>query len=97
MCVKATSGNFIEVVFAPNFVQRNGYSSLLASPVRFKAVWRRMIIVLIRDYAFSEDRTAEEPRDNVLEPVILTHIRSVNDNIRLFRLNAMDPNHTIKV
>lgn len=44
-----------------------------------------------------EERTAAEPRENQLEPVILSHIREVNDSIRLLRLNAVDPNHTIKV
>lgn len=44
-----------------------------------------------------EDRTAAEPRESRLEPVVLSNIRQVNENIRLLRLNAADPNHTIKV
>ena len=44
-----------------------------------------------------EERTAAEPRENRLEPVILSHIRQVNDNVRLLRLNAADPDHAIKV
>lgn len=43
------------------------------------------------------DRTAAEPREHQLEPVILSHIREVNDTIRLLRLSTTDPNHTIKV
>lgn len=44
-----------------------------------------------------EDRTAAEPREGRLEPVVLSNIRQVNENIRLLRLNAADPDHTIKV
>lgn len=44
-----------------------------------------------------EQRTAEEPRENVAEPVILSSICEINDKIRLLRLTAVDPNHTIKV
>lgn len=51
----------------------------------------------IRSSLPHEERTAQEPRENRLEPVILSHIREVNDNVRLLRLNAVDPNHTIKV
>ncbi|TKA45479.1 hypothetical protein B0A54_04018 [Friedmanniomyces endolithicus] len=51
----------------------------------------------IRSSIPHEDRTATEPRENRLEPVVLSHIREVNDNVRLLRLNAIDPNHTIKV
>ncbi|EMC94484.1 hypothetical protein BAUCODRAFT_124102 [Baudoinia panamericana UAMH 10762] len=43
-----------------------------------------------------EDRTAAEPRENRLEPVVLAHIRQVNASVRLLRLNAMDPSHTIR-
>ncbi|KAK0248039.1 hypothetical protein LTR01_000701 [Friedmanniomyces endolithicus] len=50
----------------------------------------------IRSSIPHEDRTATEPRENRLEPVVLSHIREVNDNVRLLRLNAIDPNHTIK-
>lgn len=51
----------------------------------------------IRSSIPHEDRTAAEPRENRIEPVILSHIRHVNDTVRLLRLNAVDPNHTIKV
>ena len=44
-----------------------------------------------------EERTASEPRENALESVVLSHIREINESIRLFRLDAVDPNHTIKV
>jgi hypothetical protein len=44
-----------------------------------------------------ELRTVAEPRENKLEPVILSHIHEVNDNIRLLRLQPVDPNHTIHV
>ncbi|RMY59876.1 hypothetical protein D0865_01833 [Hortaea werneckii] len=43
-----------------------------------------------------EDRTAAEPRESRLEPVVLSNIRQINENIRLLRLSAADPNHTIK-
>lgn len=51
----------------------------------------------VRDSIPHELRTASEPRENVLEPVVLANVREVNDSIRLFRLHAADPNHTIKV
>ena len=44
-----------------------------------------------------EERTKEELREDKLEPVVLSHICEVNENIRLLRLNAVGPNHTIKV
>lgn len=50
----------------------------------------------VHDSIPHEIRTAAEPRENVLEPVVLTNVREVNDSIRLFRLNAADPNHTIQ-
>lgn len=50
----------------------------------------------VHDSIPHEIRTALEPRENILEPVILTNVREVNESIRLFRLNAADPNHTIK-
>ncbi|MGG6499362.1 UNVERIFIED_CONTAM: hypothetical protein NY603_41225, partial [Bacteroidetes bacterium 56_B9] len=51
----------------------------------------------IRSSAPHEERTATEPRENKIEPVILANIREVNDSVRLLRLNAVDPNHTIRV
>ncbi|EME49579.1 hypothetical protein DOTSEDRAFT_68379 [Dothistroma septosporum NZE10] len=50
----------------------------------------------IRSSLAHEERTKAEPRENRIEPVILANIRDVNDHIRLLRLNAVDPNHTIK-
>lgn len=50
----------------------------------------------VHDSIPHEIRTASEPRENVLEPVVVTNVREVNESIRLFRLNAADPNHTIK-
>ncbi|KAK5172090.1 uncharacterized protein LTR77_003728 [Saxophila tyrrhenica] len=38
-----------------------------------------------------EDRTAAEPRESNLEPVLLSNIRQVNDTIRLLRLTSVDP------
>ncbi|KXT08227.1 hypothetical protein AC579_1299 [Pseudocercospora musae] len=43
------------------------------------------------------ERTAAEPRENGLEPVVLSHIGAVNDTIRVLRLKAVDEQHTIKV
>jgi len=51
----------------------------------------------VRDSLSHEERTSAEPRENVLEPVVLSNIREVNESVRLLRLNALDPNHTIKV
>ncbi|KAK3068370.1 hypothetical protein LTR53_014121 [Teratosphaeriaceae sp. CCFEE 6253] len=42
-----------------------------------------------------EARTAAEPREPRLEPVILSQIRDVNPSVRLLRFNAVDPSHTI--
>jgi hypothetical protein len=56
---------------------------------------RRM--ATIRSSLPHEERTAAEPRENQLEPVVLSNIREVNESIRLLRLNAVDPTHTIKV
>lgn len=44
-----------------------------------------------------EERTAQEPRRDALEPVRLSQIKSVNESIRLLRLSAADPKHTLKV
>lgn len=44
-----------------------------------------------------EQRTATEPRENRLEPVILANIREVNESVRLLRLNAVNAEHTIRV
>ena len=44
-----------------------------------------------------EERTAQEPREQRIEPVILSRIDPVNDTIRLLRLSSVDRNHTLKV
>ena len=55
------------------------------------------LMATIRSSLPHEDRTASEPRENTLEPVVVANVREVNESIRLFRLNAIEPNHTIKV
>lgn len=59
------------------------------------AVARRSMAT-VRSALPHEQRTQAEPRESVLEPVILANIKDVNDNIRLLRLNAVDAAHTIK-
>ena len=44
-----------------------------------------------------EERTAAEPRSNAIEPVVVTSVRDVNENIRLVRLRAVALAHTIRV
>ncbi|KAK3675291.1 hypothetical protein LTR78_004801 [Recurvomyces mirabilis] len=44
-----------------------------------------------------EDRTASQPRADGIEPVMLSNIREINPAVRLLRLSARDPQHTIKV
>lgn len=44
-----------------------------------------------------EERTAQEPREARLEPVTVSRIDAVNNTIRLIRLSAMKPDHTLKV
>jgi hypothetical protein len=44
-----------------------------------------------------EDRTAAEPRDEALYPVILHEIRDVNNDIKLFRLRIKDRERGVKV
>lgn len=55
------------------------------------------LMATVRSSLPHTERTASEPRENTLEPVILANVREVNESIRLFRLNAVDQNHTIKV
>ena len=57
----------------------------------------RRTMATIRSSLPHEDRTASEPRENSLEPVVLSNIREINDSIRLLRLSTIDPNCTIKV
>ncbi|KAF2721864.1 hypothetical protein K431DRAFT_293987 [Polychaeton citri CBS 116435] len=65
-----------------------------ASSIRTTLSQRCMATV--RDSIPHIERTAAQPRENALEPVILSHIREVNENVRLLRLRAADANHTIK-
>lgn len=51
----------------------------------------------VRSSLSHEERTAQEPREARLEPVTVSRIDPVNDTIRLIRLSAMKPNHTLKV
>jgi hypothetical protein len=51
----------------------------------------------IRSSLSHEERTAQEPREARLEPVTVSRIDAVNDTIRLIRLSAMKPGHTLKV
>lgn len=55
------------------------------------------LMATVRSSLPHEERTAAEPRENRLEPVILSHIRQINNSIRTLRLQAVDPNHVIKV
>ena len=51
----------------------------------------------IRSSLSHEERTAQEPREARLEPVTVSRIDAVNNTIRLIRLSAMKPDHTLKV
>ena len=64
-----------------------------------KSAWpqTRRWMATIRSSVPHEDRTAAEPRENRLQPVILSNIREVNESVRLLRLSAAEPNHVIKV
>lgn len=53
------------------------------------------LMATVRSSLPHEDRTAAEPRENRIESVILSQIRQINDDIRLLRLSAVDPNHSI--
>ena len=55
------------------------------------------LMATVRSSLPHEQRTAAQPRENRVEPVILSHIREVNEDIRLLRLSAVDPGHSIKV
>ncbi|WPG97812.1 oxidoreductase nad-binding domain-containing protein 1 [Acrodontium crateriforme] len=50
----------------------------------------------IRSSMPHEERTAAEPRQNRLEPVTLSHIREINDTLRVLRLSPIDPTRTIQ-
>ena len=52
---------------------------------------------VIRSSLSHEERTATEPRDEDLHPVILNNIESVNEKIRLFRLAIKDQRSGIPV
>lgn len=64
---------------------------------RTASLLRSRSMATVRSSLPHEDRTAKEPRENRLEPVVLSHIRQINESIRTLRLKAVDPNHTIKV
>lgn len=51
----------------------------------------------VRSSLSHEERTAQEPREARLEPVTVSRIDAVNNTIRLIRLSAMKPDHTLKV
>lgn len=83
-------------------------SSLLSSPWKWKTSpggisilpSRRRSMATINSSSSSiphEQRTQAEPREPQIEPVVLSHIRQINDEIRLLRLSAVDPTHTIRV
>jgi hypothetical protein len=44
-----------------------------------------------------EDRTATEPRQDDIHPVILSKIERVNSNIKLFKLKVQDKEKGVKV
>jgi hypothetical protein len=51
----------------------------------------------VRSSLSHEERTAQEPREARLEPVTVSRIDTINNTIRLIRLSAMRPDHTLKV
>lgn len=51
----------------------------------------------VHDSIPHEVRTATQPRESGIEPVVLSQIREVNESIRLLRLSARDKERTIKV
>jgi hypothetical protein len=66
-----------------------------SSPLPSRSIVRTM--ATIRSSLSHEERTAQEPREARLEPVTVSRIDTVNDTIRLIRLSAMKPDHTLKV
>jgi hypothetical protein len=67
----------------------------LSSPLFCHSTVRTM--ATIRSSLSHEERTAQEPREARLEPVTVSRIDAVNGTIRLIRLSAMKPGHTLKV
>lgn len=51
----------------------------------------------VHDSIPHEVRTATQPRERGIEPVVLSQIREVNESVRLLRLSARDKERTIKV
>jgi hypothetical protein len=51
----------------------------------------------VRSSLSHEERTAQEPREARLEPVTVSRIDTINNTIRLIRLSATNPDHTLKV
>ncbi|CAD0113169.1 unnamed protein product [Aureobasidium uvarum] len=72
-------------------VSRLSCSSPLCS---FPSINRTM--ATIRSSISHEERTAQEPREARLEPVTVSRIDTVNSTIRLIRLSALNPSHTLK-
>lgn len=66
-----------------------------ASPLSRHSTIRTMATV--RSSLSHEERTAQEPREARLEPVTVSRIDTVNNTIRLIRLSALNPTHTLKV
>jgi hypothetical protein len=65
------------------------YRSIVDVPIR--------IMTTERSKLPHEDRTAKEPRTGELHPVILDQIDTVNDTIRLFRLEVKHKERGVKV
>jgi hypothetical protein len=66
-----------------------------SSHLSFPSIVRTM--ATIRSSLSHEERTAQEPREARLEPVTVSRIDTVNKTIRLIRLSAMKPDHSLKV
>ncbi|KAI5205563.1 hypothetical protein AUEXF2481DRAFT_389924 [Aureobasidium subglaciale EXF-2481] len=64
-------------------------------PIRSRICFNRTMAT-VRSSISHEERTAQEPREARLEPVIVSRIDAVNDTVRLIRLSAMKPDHKLK-
>lgn len=80
-------------MFAPHSLARCSRSSFRLIPKHTS----QRTMATVHDSIPHEVRTATQPRENRLEPVVLCQIREINDSIRLLRLSARDKEHTIKV
>lgn len=72
-------------------------STSILKPTTNKILKRTMSTAKTHDSIPHEDRTAAEPRQNVVEPVTISSIRDINSTTRVLRLTPEDPTHTIKV